>query len=54
MRRSRASAKGISFTRVETACSAMLWIISSTVVQQSGRIVTSCFSAALEIAVWVT
>ena len=49
-----ASLDGTNFTRVDTAWRAMLWIISSTVVQQSARIHTLYFSAAFEIAVWVT
>ncbi len=49
-----AAIEGTSFTRVERACRAIWWRISLTVVQQSGRIVTWYFSAAFEIAVWVT
>ena len=50
----RTSLDGTNFTRVETACKAMLWIISSTVVQQSAKMLTLYFSAAFEIAVCVT
>ena len=46
-----ASSMGASFARVETACSAMLWIMTSTVVQASARMVTLYFSADFEIAV---
>ena len=49
-----ASLGSSSFTRVETACTATRCGISLTVVQQSGRIVTLYFYAALEIDVCVT
>jgi pyrimidine deaminase RibD-like protein len=42
------------FSRVNTASMAIRCRISLTVVQQSGKIVMPYFSAALEIAVWVT
>lgn len=42
-----------STTRVDRAFRAIRWIISLTLVQQSGRIFTECFLAAFEIAVWV-
>jgi hypothetical protein len=45
------SLDGTNFTRVDTEWRPMLWIISSTVVQQSNRMLTAYFSAAFEIAV---
>ncbi len=52
--RQNASAVAATLTLGARACRAMRWIISLTVVQQSASTVTRNFSAALEMAVWVT